>query len=346
MGRRDKAKRFEDTQGGNCAAEGSGRDGTQQSCAHARYDQCSINGPTVLDSKTLTFFTMSSSAQPPAVENIQPYPRKFDGFIMPNIKNFTLTSGPGGPPCEVQHDVPALVFSAGGLIRRRNFYHIFDDGLIPLFITVNTIFRPDQDFVIVASLATTWWSRKFPELMRMFTRHPIIIPKSFTPTHCFPSATIGLISHDFMTINQTLLSTPKTFMDFRLLIHQAYTETSRRKIFASDPTDPQPILVWANRKGARGRMVANLDQVVELMKKVVPIGLHWAADAFYGKVAKDLNLEYIEYRIGVDESCLVDKYGNKGLLLKDPYALLNKDKNGWPPTLGTFTCANKMSNLI
>ncbi|KAM1633283.1 hypothetical protein ACFX14_011478 [Malus domestica] len=92
MGRRDKAKRFEDTHGGNCAAEGSGRDGTQQSCAHARYDQCSINGPTVLDSKTLTFFTMSSSAQPPAVENIQPYPRKFDGFIMPNIKNFTLTS--------------------------------------------------------------------------------------------------------------------------------------------------------------------------------------------------------------------------------------------------------------
>ncbi|KAM0987133.1 hypothetical protein ACFX2G_011478 [Malus domestica] len=268
MGRRDKAKRFEDTHGGNCAAEGSGRDGTQQSCAHARYDQCSINGPTVLDSKTLTFFTMSSSAQPPAVENIQPYPRKFDGFIMPNIKNFTLTSGPGGPPCEVQHDVPALVFSAGGLIRRRNFYHIFDDGLIPLFITVNTIFRPDQDFVIVASLATTWWSRKFPELMRMFTRHPIIIPKSFTPTHCFPSATIGLISHDFMTINQTLLSTPKTFMDFRLLMHQAYTETSRRKIFASDPTDPQPILVWANLKGARGRMVANLDQVVELMKKV------------------------------------------------------------------------------
>ncbi|KAM1859177.1 hypothetical protein ACFX13_011513 [Malus domestica] len=57
---------------------------------------------------------MSSSAQPPAVENIQPYPRKFDGFIMPNIKNFTLTSGPGGPPCEVQHDVPALVFSAAG----------------------------------------------------------------------------------------------------------------------------------------------------------------------------------------------------------------------------------------
>ncbi|KAM1859178.1 hypothetical protein ACFX13_011514 [Malus domestica] len=77
--------------------------------------------------------------------------------------------------------------------------------------------------------------------------------------------------------------------------------------------------------------------------QVVPIGLHWAADAFYGKVAKDLNLEYIEYRIGVDESCLVDKYGNKGLLLKDPYALLNKDKNGWPPTLGTFTCANKIS---
>ncbi|TQD89290.1 hypothetical protein C1H46_025139 [Malus baccata] len=93
-------------------------------------------------------------AQLPQVGKVQPYPRKFEGFIMSHIKNISLTSGPRSPSCKVQHNVSALVFSAGGYAG--NFFHDFDDGFVLLFITVNTIF-PDQDIVIVVSEAPNWW---------------------------------------------------------------------------------------------------------------------------------------------------------------------------------------------
>ncbi|KAM0987132.1 hypothetical protein TB2_011130 [Malus domestica] len=61
--------------------------------------------------------------------------------------------------------------------------------------------------------------------------------------------------------------------------------------------------------------------------QVVPIGINWAAFADIGRGARSLNLEYSEYKIGVNESSLVDKSGKENFLLKDPSALLKK---GWP----------------
>ncbi|KAK9935073.1 hypothetical protein M0R45_022188 [Rubus argutus] len=339
-----------------------------------RYDFCSINVPTVLDPTTSTFFTMSSVPSP-LVERIRPYPRKFEDVIMAHIKNLTLTAAPRSPLCRVQHNAPALVFAASGYTG--NFWHDFNDGFIPLFITANTIF-PDQDFVIVVSEAPKWWPSKYADLLRMFTKHPIITMGNDTTTHCFPSANLGLITHGFMTINQTLIPNSKTYMHFRGLLDKAYNKQAQDQRFTSKPTNPRPRLVLASRRHATGRTVMNQAQVIRLIKKagfdvivfepkantslyesytllnsshafvgvhgaalthslflrpgsvfvqVVPIGLGWAANAFFGRVAKGLNLEYFEYKIGVEESSLVDKYGNDSLLLRDPFAL---QKTGWP----------------
>ncbi|ONI30921.1 hypothetical protein PRUPE_1G281500 [Prunus persica] len=342
-----------------------------------RYDLCSINGPTFLDPAKFTFFIIGS-AKHSIMEKVQPYPRKFEKFIMPRIKNLTLTSGPQRPPCKVPHNVPALVFSAGGYTG--NFFHDFNDGFIPLFITVHTIFH-DQDFVIVVSEAPNWWPSKYADLLTVFTKHPIIVLKNDTPTHCFPSAKIGLISHGFMTINQTLLPNSKTFLDFRVLLDRAYTPQAQPKVLTSKDTNPRPKLVLASRKEAKGRSILNQEQVIRLIKKVgfdvvvfkpknktplnesyallnsshamvgvhgaalthslflrpgavlvqvVPIGVEWAAYAFFGRVAKGLNLQYSEYKIGVEESSLVSKYGKGSLLVKEPFAL---QKTGWDPEI-------------
>ncbi|KAH0991371.1 hypothetical protein GBA52_002854 [Prunus armeniaca] len=342
-----------------------------------RYDLCSINGPTVLDPSKSTFFTIGS-AQHSIMEKVQPYPRKFEKFIMPRIKNLTLTSGPQRPPCKVPHNVPALVFSAGGYTG--NFFHDFNDGFIPLFITVHTVF-PDQDFVIVVSEAPNWWPSKYADLLTVFTKHHIIVLKNDTPTHCFPSAKIGLVSHGFMTINQTLLPNSKTLLDFRVLLDKAYIPQAQPKVLTSKHRNPRPKLVLASRKEAKGRSILNQEQVIKLIKKagfdvvvfkpnnktplnesyallnsshamvgvhgaalthslflrpgavlvqVVPIGVEWAAYTFFGRVAKGLHLQYSEYKIGVEESSLVDKYGNGSLLVKDPFAL---QKTGWDPEI-------------
>ncbi|XP_021910174.1 uncharacterized protein LOC110823974, partial [Carica papaya] len=165
---------------------------------HKNYDVCSINNRFILDPVVSTFYLVDlTSIQSYVMEKIKPYPRKWDETVMLRINELKITSTASGPKCQTQHDLPALVFSAGGYTG--NFFHDFNDGFIPLFITVNSIF-PDQDFIFVISKANDWWIRRYTELLRAFSLHPIIDLDNDTSTHCFPNANIGLISHGFMTI--------------------------------------------------------------------------------------------------------------------------------------------------
>ncbi|EOY01792.1 Glycosyltransferase family 61 protein, putative [Theobroma cacao] len=351
---------------------------SQISCnrTYLRYDLCSINGPTVLDPTTSTFFTMGSTSIV-QVEKIKPYPRKYEDYIMAQIKELSLTSGPTSPPCKIQHDAPALVFSAGGYTG--NFFHDFNDGFIPLFITASSIF-PNRDFIMVVSQARDWWPSKYADLLKVFSQHPVVTLEKDSATHCFPSATLGLMSHGFMTIDHTLIPSSKTFMHFRHLLEKAYDHG--RSSISSPHHRPnslsRPRLILVSRKHNVARTIMNQEEVIQVMKEigfdvivfeprrdtsldesyalinsshamvgvhgaglthalflrprsmfiqVVPIGVDWAADVFFGRVARGINLEYIEYKIGVEESSLVKKYGKDNMLLKDPYAL---QKKGWP----------------
>ncbi|KAJ8774512.1 hypothetical protein K2173_016958 [Erythroxylum novogranatense] len=332
----------------------------------------------LLKSRVLTAPGLTNSTSNPTVK-IKPYPRKFEGFVMGRIKDIAITSGLPKKPCQVPHDVPALVFCAGGYTG--NFFHEFNDGFIPLFITVNTIF-PNQDFVIVISQGHDWWLNKYVDLLNVFTKHPIINLDNETTTHCFPSANIGLISHGFMIINDTLIPKSKSYFHFRSLLHKAYGQnfasSSPMSSFPKSMTRPRLLIVI--RSGDIGRVIVNQDEVIKEMEEVgfdvivfqptsstslrdayalvssshamvgvhgaalthslflrpgsvlvqvVPIGVEWASDASFGRVGRGLNLEYLEYRIGVEESSLVEKYGSESRLLKDPHALQIKG-TGWP----------------
>ncbi|XP_059650353.1 xylan glycosyltransferase MUCI21-like [Cornus florida] len=336
-----------------------------------RYDICSINGPTVLDTSQSTFFVVGPENSKPLVEKVRPYPRKWESFTMGRIKELTLTSGSPSPPCEVQHNVPALVFSAGGYTG--NFFHDFNDGFIPLFITVNSVL-PDKDFVLVISKSRDWWVHKYANLLRSFSKHTIINLDNDNVTHCFPSATLGLMSHGFMTIDPKLIPNSRTIQHFHALLEKTYGQGHPS---FSIPPKARPRLLLASRSGGVGRVILNQAEVEKVAREegfdvtvfepksstplreayvlihsshvmigvhgaalthslflrpgsvfvqVVPIGSEWVAEACFGKPARDMGLEYMEYKIGVEESSLVEKYGKDEVLLKDPQALLKK---GW-----------------
>lgn len=338
---------------------------------------CNINGPTVVDPTRSTLYVMGRKrTKPTIVEKIKPYPWKFDGLNMAQIKNVTLISGPKSPQCGVRHNAPALVFSASGNIG--NFYHDFNDGLIPLFITINTIL-PDQDFVIVLSEGPKWWPTKYADIINVFTKHPVVFLQNDAVTHCFPSAYIGLISHGFMTINQTLIPNSKTYSHFHDTIHKAFGHHSQT--LALKNPDSRPRLVLATRTNTKGREMVNQREAIRVMEEVgfevvvfepnrntalresyalinsshaligvhgatlahlfflrpgsvfmqiVPIGVEWASEAFFGRIGRKLKLEYMEYRIKVEESSLVRKYGKDNLMLTNPFAV---QKGGWPPKI-------------
>ncbi|CAA7039650.1 unnamed protein product [Microthlaspi erraticum] len=232
--------------------------------SHTIYDVCSINGSCNLNPKTGTF-TLIDPTSAPSVEKIKPYPRKTDKWVMPEIKELTLTSGPLSlsRSCDVTHDSPAIVFSAGGYTG--SIYHDFIDGFIPLFITVNTIF-PNRDFILAVVDSKEWWMSKYIDLLGAFSKHKTILlldkENASSLTHCFPSATVGLISHGPMTVDPTQISNSKSLVDFHNLLDKAFnTNISTLKT-------NKPRLIFVSRYGTVGRVILNEKEIKEMLEDV------------------------------------------------------------------------------
>ncbi|XP_028803704.1 alpha-1,3-arabinosyltransferase XAT3 isoform X2 [Neltuma alba] len=238
-------------------------------CDRSRYfyDICSIHVPTVLDPTISTFFINHPLATHSTVEKIRPYPRKWENFTMSRIKEVTITtSSQPIPICHVTHVSPALVFSAGGYTG--NFFHEMSDGFIPLFITVNSIFNQNQDVVLVISKARDWWVRKYITLLQKISKHQIIVLENDTSLHCFPSATLGLISHGFLAINQDRMPNSKSLDHFHEFLGEAF-RTNNNDHSLIIPSRPQrPRVVLMNRPYGSGRVLLNMKQVKLELEKV------------------------------------------------------------------------------
>lgn len=63
--------------------------------------------------------------------------------------------------------------------------------------------------------------------------------------------------------------------------------------------------------------------------QIVPLGLDWAAEAYYGEPAKKLGLHYIAYKMAPEESSLYRQYDHRDPVIRDPDAVTSK---GWSVT--------------
>ncbi|KAG7558607.1 Glycosyltransferase 61 [Arabidopsis thaliana x Arabidopsis arenosa] len=343
--------------------------------SHSDYDLCSINGSCILDPKTGTFTLMDPAFATSAtlVEKIRPYPRKAENWTMPRIKELTLSSGPLGltRSCDITHDSPAIVFSAGGYTG--SIYHDFMDGFIPLFITANSVY-PDRDFILVVVNSKEWWMPKYIDILGAFSKHKTILldKESASFTHCFPSVTVGLVSHGPKIIDPTQIPNSKSLVDFHNLLDKALNTNQ------SPLKTQKPRLILVSRYGNIGRVILNEKEIKEMLEdvgfevitfrpskttslreaykliksshvmvgvhgaalthllflrpgsmlvQVVPLGLGWASKTCYESPAKAMKLEYIEYRVNVEESSLIEKYNRDDLVLKDPIAYRGMDWN-------------------
>ncbi|KAF2325438.1 hypothetical protein GH714_028693 [Hevea brasiliensis] len=222
-----------------------------------------------------------------------------------------------------------------------NFFHDFNDGIIPLFITIHSVFSENQEFVLVISKARDWWVRKYADLLQTFSKHPIINLDNDSSAHCFTSATIGLVSHGFMTINPKLLPNSQTLIHFRSFLDRAYgRHRGENHATTVNSLKRRPRLVLMSRSGGVGRVILNQIQVKRIAEKIgfdvtifeptanTPLWQAYAvinsSHAMVGVHGRAMGLEYMEYRIEVEESSLVDKYDKNSLMLKDPIAFQGK----------------------
>jgi hypothetical protein len=77
--------------------------------------------------------------------------------------------------------------------------------------------------------------------------------------------------------------------------------------------------------------------------QIVPWGkMDWMATNFYGRPAVDMQLRYVEYYVGEEETSLKDKYPREHLVFKDPGAL---HKQGWQALAQTIMKQDVSVNL-
>ncbi|XP_017970600.1 PREDICTED: uncharacterized protein LOC18610311 isoform X3 [Theobroma cacao] len=260
--------------------------------SHREYDLCSINGPTVVDPNTSTFFLMDPTTSSPqsTVEKIKPYPRKWENFPMARIKELTITSSPSGPRCKVRHKAPAIVFSAGGYTG--NVFHDFNDGFIPLFITVDSIYQK-QDVILVISEARDWKPRLvFINRLRGQGRE---------------------------ILNKDEAKRVAEEIGFDVISFEPTDRTSLDQVYALLNSSHAMV-------GMHGAALTHLLflRPGSVLVQVMPLGTNWAGKMCHGEPARAMGIEYMEYKIDVKESSLVEKYDKDDMVIKDPAGLQGK----------------------
>ncbi|KAK1405029.1 alpha-1,3-arabinosyltransferase XAT2-like [Heracleum sosnowskyi] len=79
--------------------------------------------------------------------------------------------------------------------------------------------------------------------------------------------------------------------------------------------------------GAHGAGLANevFLPAGAVMVQVVPLGLDWASNAYFGEPAYDMGVHYLEYKIEPEESSLINSYKRDHPIIADPTRVLYKD---------------------
>ncbi|CAO2829525.1 unnamed protein product [Amaranthus hypochondriacus] len=203
---------------------------------------------------------------------------------MSRVREITLTTSSISYRCQIYHKGPALVFSIGGYTG--NFFHDFNDGIIPLYITLNNLFPNQDNVTLVIVDFKDWWYSKYEILLSAFTTNHVINLDNQTATHCFSSVAVGLISHGPMTIqpnqNQQL-----SFLKLRSLLEMTYSSNCKH-VTPQAPLKPgKPRVVFMGRTGNVGRVILNQNQIINAMERAgfevvlfEPTKFTWLCDAY------------------------------------------------------------------
>ncbi|TVU07645.1 hypothetical protein EJB05_41010 [Eragrostis curvula] len=197
---------------------------------------------------------------------IQPYTRKGETRVMNGITEMTVrvVTADEAPACTVRHDVPAVVYSNSGYCG--NYYHDFNDNIIPLFITSRHLGGEVQ---LLVTQKQRWWFDKYREIVDGLTNYEAVdLDKDGGEVRCFRRATLGLRSHKDMSIDPRRAPHNLSMVDFKRFLMWRYALPREHAIRTDDEevSGRRPRLLVITRRSRR-RFV-NLDEIVALAEEV------------------------------------------------------------------------------
>ncbi|KAI3900754.1 hypothetical protein MKW92_034622 [Papaver armeniacum] len=327
-------------------------------------DICVSTDLVTIDMQSRTVYIPQKQSLPPINWTVQPYARKGDKAAMSNVAKVEIIRGIKNkppPPCDIFHNVPAVVFSSGGY--RGNFYHEINDVMVPLFLTTHHFQSQVQ---LVATDYKEHWDSKYHQILTSLSNYKVINPVEDEKVHCFPGGVIGLVYHGDLTCNTSGIPGGYSINDFRRFLRYSFN------LKIKNVTEVEkPVLILVSRQRSRALLnekeilglatelgfkaitttperMSNLSRFSDeinscsvllgvhgagltnavflpdgaVMLQVVPLGLEWPSATYYGsKVVGKMNVRYLEYKIIPEESSLLEKYGRDSPVINNPAAI-------------------------
>ncbi|VAH85512.1 unnamed protein product [Triticum turgidum subsp. durum] len=247
-------------------------------------DVCFMAGDVRTDAASLSFLlfpppngTANANANATVAEKeevVKPYTRKWEKGVMANIQEVRLRAArpdeADAHRCDVRHDAPALVMTAGGYTG--NLFHAFNDGFLPVWLTVQHLRRR---VVLAVLVYNPWWAGTFPELLSGLSRHHVIDLLHDKRTHCFPGAIVGTRFHGILAVDPARTRDNRTLVDFHDFLASVYRDdgASEELVHTTAPAPQQqqqprrrPRLGLYSRKGTR--VIENEAAVARLAQSV------------------------------------------------------------------------------
>ncbi|OVA09760.1 Glycosyltransferase AER61 [Macleaya cordata] len=339
-------------------------DATGFSCDSSLHsDVCVSNEPVRIHMRSLTVYLSPNQSLPPINRTVHPYARKEDSTALSLVARVEILRGVNNkppPPCDVTHDVSAVIFSSGGFIG--NLFHEFNEIIIPLFLTTHH-FQSHLRFIVTDFQA--WWVSKYHRILTHLSHHDVINPAEDGKVHCFQGAVIGLKYHDNLACNTSDIPGGYSMNDFRRFLRDSFSLKIKNVAEIEKPVlrlisrpktrvflNENEIVGLAMELGfqvvtATPNQMSNLDKFSSeinscsvllgvhgagltnavfmpegaVLLQVVPLGLEWPSTFYYAQTVGEMNVRYLEYRINPEESSLLAKYGPDHPVITDPQSI-------------------------
>ncbi|KAL6603277.1 hypothetical protein ACP70R_043638 [Stipagrostis hirtigluma subsp. patula] len=241
-----------------------------------RSDVCELDGAIRIRGSTSEVFVVAPSraaaanvtagaTNATASWRMQPYTRKGEARVMRGIRELTVrvVAADEAPACTVRHDVPAVVYSNGGYCG--NYYHDFNDNIIPLFVTAR---HHGGEVQLLVAQKQRWWFDKYREIVDGLTNYDAVDldAEAAGEVRCFRRATVGLRSHKDLSIDPRRAPRNVSMVDFKRFLMWRYSLPREHAIRTDDEPGRRPRLLVVTRRSRR-RFV-NLPEIVALAEEV------------------------------------------------------------------------------
>ncbi|CAM0913535.1 unnamed protein product [Alopecurus aequalis] len=218
-----------------------------------RMNICALEGDVRMHGKSATVYLVAPSDGTYRPENgtvtIRPYARKWEMSTMESIRAVTIRSSgtdTAPPRCTITHDVPVVVFSTGGF--SPNYFHAMGDIIIPLYITAREY---DGNVMLAATDYDHKWIFKYRHIFAALSVYPVIDFDTDDAVRCFPSAHVGIESHDDLGIKPALSRNGYTMKDFQSFLRSVYSLKRVSVAPAKRSLGQRPCLVMLIRRNSR-----------------------------------------------------------------------------------------------